>query len=60
MRFKLTIDVTYDDATVKDKIALGRALGAELNSFIDRGHLTPLGEEVTDEVECGVEEVHGS
>lgn len=55
MRVKLTIDVVYDDATVRDKVELCRALSEQLAGFIDRGGLTPVDDVVVDEVESGVE-----
>jgi hypothetical protein len=58
MKFKLTIDIVYDDATVPDKVLLGRALMERIHTFIDDGNVLPIEGVVIGELEAGVEEVH--
>ena len=54
MRVKVEINIDYDDATIKDKLQLKKALEDEISQEILEGLLTPTLEEVIDDYSFSV------
>jgi hypothetical protein len=58
MKLTITINVTYDDATISDHTKID--VLSEFRREIERGMLSPLGDEVIDEYSLEIKQLEGN